>query len=149
MAETDSARPRLLVLATVVAAPMAFAFETVLRMLIAPEEFEGVRAFLRGPLTPVAWALAGVALLATVGGLFVYDRVAARAIAKLPADRRTDEHRVRAATGAFLLTSAVPQIPAVLCTVMFTFGAPFLPVAVGIGIASLGVVAQAIRVTTR
>ena len=149
MTEVVKTRPRMLVVLTVVAAPLAFGLETLLRKLLFPPDFDQVRDFLRGPLTPFAWALAVVALLATLVALAVYDRAARRAVERIPHERRTADVSVRAATGVFLLTSSIPQLPAVASTMLFTFGAPLVPTVVAIGIASLGVVLQAIRLGMR
>ena len=44
--------------ATIVAAPLALGFETLLRALLFPDDFELIRDFLRPTLTWVAWGLA-------------------------------------------------------------------------------------------
>ncbi|HJL15964.1 MAG TPA: hypothetical protein RMH99_09920 [Sandaracinaceae bacterium LLY-WYZ-13_1] len=132
---------------TIVAAPAALAVETGLRLLLFPEDFELVRELLNPTLTPVAWVLGGVAGIAAWVGLLVQRRISRRRLAKLPADA-DDEARFAAVFGVFLLTTAVPQIPAIFSTFAYMFGASLVPVLVGIGLCSVGVVAQALRVSS-
>lgn len=136
---------RAMLLLTILAAPVALAFETLLRALLFPPEFESVREFLRPMLTPVAWALGGMAAIASLAGLALQRSMAAKRVRRLPSTA-DDEARYGAVLGVFMITTAVPQIPAVLSTFAFMFGASFVPVAVGIGLCSAGVIAQAVRV---
>lgn len=143
-------RKRALVVLTVVATPLALGMETLVRTQVFPllmgGDFDEVRAILGPLLTPVAWGLCGVAILANLLGFALYERIVARAIAKLPPERQTlSAERERAALGAFLLAASVPQVPCILSTLTFTFGAPLMPVVVGVALGSLGVVAQALR----
>lgn len=139
-------RPKALLWLTLLAAPVALAVETGLRLLIFPAEFELVREFLNPTLTPVAWALGGLSAAAGVAGLAVQRKVSERKLAKLPSKCDT-EARYHAVFGVFLLTTAVPQIPALLSTFAYMFGASLLPVLVGVGVSSVGVVSQALRVS--
>ena len=134
-----------LVVMTAVAAPVALAFETLLRHLLFPESFELVREALRPVLTPVAWALCVVCAVAGVFGLAFQRRMAARAVARLPPESRTPELEDRARLGAFMLAASIPQIPAILATFSFMFGAALVPVVVAIVVVTLFVVAQAVR----
>jgi hypothetical protein len=143
-------RKRALVVLTVVATPLALGMETLVRTQVFPllmgGDFEEVRTVLGPLLTPVAWGLCGVAILANLAGFALYARLVARSIAKLPEARRADPaERERAALGAFLLAASVPQVPCILSTLTFTFGAPLAPVLVGVTLGSLGVFAQALR----
>lgn len=143
-------RKRALVLLTVVATPLALGMETLVRTQVFPlflgGDFDEVRALLGPPLTPVAWALCGVALVANVAGYVLHARLVQRAVAKLPPARRdAPAERERAALGAFLLAASVPQVPCILSTLAFTFGASLAPVLLGVALGSLGVVAQALR----
>lgn len=138
---------------TTIAAPVALGFETLLRKLLFPllmdDDFDVVRTFLRPALTPFAWLLCGIALLAMLAGFALHARLVARAIGRLPPQRRElPRERARAELGAFLLSASVPQLPCVLSTVMFTFGAEFLPVLLTVTIGSLGVLGQALRTRT-
>lgn len=124
---------------------MALGFETALRLLLFPDDFAIVREFLNPYLTPVAWLLGGLAALGAWLGLALQRRLTTKRIAKLDSEA-TDDQRYAAGFGVFLLTSSVPQIPSILATITFTFGASLLPVLVGIALCSVGVVAQALRV---
>lgn len=135
---------------TTVAAPLALALETLMRKLLFPflmgDDFELVREFLSPMLTPVAWALCAVAILASFAGLALHTRLVARAIARLPAAKRElPAERARAEVSAFLIAASVPQIPCILSTVTYTLGAQLLPVLVSVAVASVGVFAQALR----
>lgn len=136
---------RGLLFLTVLAAPTALVFETALRKLLFPSEFEELRALLEPALTPVGWVLGLVAGLAGLAGLTMQKRLAGARIAKL-ADREEVEARYREVFGVFLITTAVPQIPALLSTFAFMFGASLWPVLVGVGLASVGVAGQAVRI---
>jgi membrane protein YqaA with SNARE-associated domain len=132
---------------TMIAAPGALAVETLLRWVLFPPEFEQVRELLHPFLTPVAWALGGVAALASLGGLALQRRMAERRIARAP-DASSEDARYREVFGVFLLTASVPQVPALLSTFAYMFGASVVPVLIGIAISSVGVVSQALRVST-
>jgi predicted membrane channel-forming protein YqfA (hemolysin III family) len=135
---------RALLYLTVLAAPAALGLETVLRKLLFPPEFEEFRAFLRPLLTPVGWLVAAVAVAASVAGLAVQRRMAQKRIARL--ERADFDARYREVLAIFLISTAVPQVPAIISTLTFMFGASFWPVAVGVGFASVGVVLQAWRI---
>jgi len=134
---------RALVMLTVIAAPFALGFETVMRMVVFPPEFEEVRSLLGPTLTLAAWTLPVVCLVAAVAGVVFQRRLVARALRKLPADRQDDAaSQEKARVGAFLLAASVPQVPAIVATVLFTFGASLVPVLVTVAVSTLGVVAQ-------
>ena len=135
---------------TTIAAPVALAFETLLRKLLFPllmgDDFDLVRDFLRPTLTPFAWALCAVALLASLAGFALRGALVARALARLPAEKRAlPAERERVELLAFLFAASVPQLPCVASTLLFTLGAELLPVLAAVGIASVGVLAQAVR----
>lgn len=132
-----------LVVLTALAAPVALAFETLLRHLLFPPSFEVLRETLRPVLTPVAWGLAGACLLAGIAGLFLQRRMATRAVARLAADRRSGGEAARARLGAFLLAASVAQVPAILATFSYMFGARITPVLVAVALVTLAVLAQA------
>lgn len=136
---------RLLYGATIVAAPIALAFETVLRLILFPPEFEDIRMILRPHLTPWAWGLTGLAALMMLAGFWVQTQVT-RARLSRPRELDNLDIRTRIAFGVFLLTTAVPQIPAILSTFTFMFGAEIWPVVASIAVCSVGVVGQALRV---
>jgi hypothetical protein len=134
-----------LILATLVAAPMALGLETVLRRLLFPPEFDELRAALAGTLTPIVWGLVGLTALAGLFGITMQARLAARAVAKLRADARTEARIHKAELGAFMLAASIPQIPAILATLGFMWGASLTPVIVAIAVATVAIVVQAIR----
>lgn len=68
-----------------------------------------------------------------------------RRLAALPAGADVND-RYQAVFAVFLLTTSVPQIPALLATFTYMFGASLVPVVVGVGVCSVGVVSQALRV---
>ncbi len=134
----DVLKTRALVVATAVAAPAALALETGARLALVPPEFGEVRALLRPALSVAAWLLVGVSALTVLAGLMLHRRLVERALNKheAPTPRQVNE----AHTGAFLISASVPQVPTLLSTLTFTFGAAFLPVGLGLAVSSLGVV---------
>lgn len=134
----------MLIVLTVLAAPMALGLETALRILLFPPVFEELRQFIHEPLTIVAWVLGMLAIAGVWAGLAVQRRMVEKKLNKLPEGSGFEE-RHGAAVGVFLLTASIPQIPALLCTLAFTFGASLVPVLVSIAICTIGVVAQAMR----
>lgn len=140
-------RTRALLFLTILAAPGALAFETLLRALLFDSDFELLREFLSPVLTPVAWVLGLVAAAASLGGLALQRSMAEKRLARLP-EGAGDEARYGQVLGVFLFTTAAPQIPAILSTFAFMFGASLVPVLVGVGICTLGVIAQALRVSS-
>jgi hypothetical protein len=130
---------------TILAAPVALVVETGLRLLIFPDDFELVRGFLNPMLTPVAWVLGVVAGVAGFAGLGLQRRMSAKRLGKLPPGAGVSD-RYQAVFAVFLLTTSVPQIPALLATFAYMFGASLVPVLVGVGVCSVGVVSQALRV---
>ena len=79
-------------------------------------------------------------------GFVIQRSLTMRRIARA-SDGDKREGRYRAGFGVFLLTSAAPQIPAIVSTLTFMFGAPIWPVVVSIAVCSVGVVGQALRVS--
>lgn len=142
MASGETRAARAIVAATVVAAPAALALETLLRWLLFGPEMEELRGLLAPNLTPAAWLLAGLAAIAAAAGLGGQRFLARRRLAELPEDP-TESQRMRALLGVFLLTTTVPQVPAILATLAAMFGAALLPVLVGIAVSTLGVLGQA------
>jgi len=131
---------------TIVAAPAALGLETGLRLLLFPAEFELVRELLNPYLTVVAWLVALVAGIGAAVGLVVQRRVVRKRIANLPEEANTLERRYQIAFGVFLLATAIPQIPSIVATFCFMFGASIVPVLVAILLTSVGVVGQALAV---
>jgi hypothetical protein len=136
---------RFLVFSTALAVPLALALETAIRALIAPPEFVELRALLRDLLTPIAWGVAGLAVVTSAFGWLLAARLYRRVDVRLP-EHANAEQRRRARMGVFLLVASVPQIPALLATFLFSFGAAITPVLVAAAVSSAGVAAQARRI---
>jgi hypothetical protein len=150
MADDESERGgTALILMTVVAAPIALVFETILRKLLFPPEFDELRDLLSPDLTPVAWGLVGLTGLFGLAGIAFQSRFAARAVGKVPQEHRTKARVQKAELGAFMLAASVPQIPAILATFAFMWGASLTPVLIAIGVATLAIVVQSVRAANR
>lgn len=145
---TSEARSKTALIAmTAIAAPAALGLETLLRALIFPPELEELRTVLEPVLTPIAWTLVAIAAVAGVAGAVLQRHLTARAVARaaVVGSPATIEVRERASVGAFLLAASVPQIPAVLVTLAFTFGAALAPVVAAVAVSTLAVCVQALR----
>lgn len=130
-----------LVAATVLAAPLALAFESLLRWLVFPPDFEAVRAFLEPVLTPVAWLLVVISALAGVVGALAQRALVARKIARLgPGAAPVQIEAAR--NQVFLITASIPQLPTIASTFAFMFGASLVPTLVGVGVCTVSVLAQ-------
>lgn len=128
---------RSVVVLVAVSAPLALGFETLIRLyLFMPmlgAELAEVRAFFLPEFTPevriglatrIAWGLVGASLGFGVLGLALLRRAARRAT-----HSQSPTHTVRAEVrDRMLMFSSVPQIPAILATLCFTFGAELTPV---------------------
>ncbi len=125
-----------------VSTPTALAAEALVRRLLLPPELEEMREWLHPKVAPVGWALVGVAALAVVLAFALHRRLFAAALASKPATLAEAERAGRARMETMLLTTSVAQVPALLGTVAFTFGADPLATWLTIGIGTLGVVAQ-------
>jgi len=132
-----------LILMTIVAAPMALGFETILRKLLFPPEFDELRLLIGPTLTPIVWGLVGVTALFGFFGVVFQARLVARAVAKVPEPQRTVARVHKAELGAFMLAASIPQIPAILATFGFMWGSSLTPVVVAIGVATVAIVIQA------
>jgi hypothetical protein len=130
-----------LIVLTVIAAPIALVFESLLRFLLFPDDFERVRTFLEPYLTPVAWGLAIVTLALSFVGYALQKRISTKRVARIPEPKRTPERIERAKVGAFMLTASIPQIPAIVATFTVMFGASIVPAIVAIVIVTAAVLA--------
>jgi hypothetical protein len=130
-----------LVALTVLAAPVALVFESVLRRLLMPPDFETVRSFLSPWMTMIAWILVGISAVAGVTGVVVQRAIVARRLAKLGA-AVTPEATERVRNQVFLVTASIPQLPTILSTFAFMFGASWVPTWVGVAICTVSVLAQ-------
>jgi hypothetical protein len=136
---------RVIVLLIAVSAPLALGFETALRKLVfvplMGAELAEIREFYWPELTDQvreamvtqwAWRLVGVTVLAGVLGVLLLRRATRR-----PLDAGAIRDRM-------LLLTSIPQVPAILATLCFTFGSQLLPVLVSMGISTAFVLAQGI-----
>jgi len=126
-----------------VAAPAALGLETVLRSLLFPPDFEVLRETLHVPATVAAWVLVLICA-ALVPVAFVWKRhLFARRVRRLEgaSTAATEEQRKQAVVGAYMLAASLPQVPAVLATLAFLFGASIVPVAATLAIVTVAVVA--------
>jgi hypothetical protein len=139
--EKPRTSPLWLVGATLVAAPVALAFESGLRWLLFPADFEVVRTWLGPALTVVAWALVGLAAAAGIGGAAAQRTLVQRKLARLPSDA-PEGSRQAACTQVFLLTASIPQVPVLMSTFTFMFGASIVPTVVGVALCTMSVLVQ-------
>lgn len=136
---------RTVVLLIAVSAPLALGLETLLRKLVLVPlmgaQLQELREFYwpaltdelrEAALTNAAWVLVGVTVLAGVLGVVLLRRTGRR---------QREAAKVR--DSVFLLTS-IPQVPAILATLCFAFGARLLPVLVCMVISTAFVLAQGV-----
>ena len=132
---------RTIVLLVAVSAPLALGFETAIRLgVIMPmmgAEFAEVRAYFWPEFTPavrialttrIAWILAGVSVVAGLLGVALLRRPSWRSLAwarEQPDPAAAARAKVR---DQMLLLTSIPQIPAILATLCFSFGAAWVPV---------------------
>lgn len=117
---SDAARERWAVgrlgLLTVIAVPAALGLETLLRFLFFPDDFEELRGVLRPLLAVPAWAMIAVTALVGLVSTFVRARF------------ETPGAPLRKRAQGTFIASSMAQIPAVVTTFLWMFGAPILPV---------------------
>lgn len=126
-----------------ISAPIVLGFEALLREFVfipmVGADLEQLREFYwpaltdevrESAMTKLAWAFAGASVLAGLLGVALMTR-AGRGEAARP--------KVR---DRLLLLSSIPQVPAILATLCFSFGASLTPVLGSIGISTLFVLIQ-------
>jgi hypothetical protein len=121
--------------------PMALVAETYLRRLMFPPEFEEVRVFLRPSLELPVWSLLSLVVLTTWLGIRGQHRRVERRMAARPPQEQTQYFRDKDTFDSLVLFTSLPQIPAILATFGFMFGASLAPVLVNMAASTLGVVA--------
>lgn len=129
--------------------PLAMLVEAGMRRLTFPPEFDEVRLWLRPAITPWTWIAVPLGVVAIPLAAAVQRWLVARSLAKLPEARRTEAERVSCEYDAMLLSTSITQLPAVLATVAFMFGAALPPVATAMAIATVGVIALGLWVARR
>jgi hypothetical protein len=132
-----------------VSTPLAVVVETVLRRYIMPPEFDEVRAWLRPTITPWMWAAPLFAAIGVPLGLRLHHWLVKRGLARIPAHRRNAATEANAVTDAMLLSTSVPQVPAVVATLGLLMGSALPPVLVATGVATVGVLVIGVIATRR
>jgi hypothetical protein len=125
------------------AAPAAFGVEAAARALFFPPDFEPIRAELEPTLTTVAWVLLVLTLGSIPLGLACNRWLVRRGLAGVA--EPTPARRERVELEALLLSSSIPQLPALLATVAAMGGARATPVVVTLVVSTVGVLLQARR----
>lgn len=136
-----SPRTRALRIIAIVAVstPLAVVFETLLRRWMMPPEFEEVRAWWEPSVTPWMWPMPPLALLGIPLGFALQRWLVRRNLARLPEHRRTPDVESKAVLDAMLLSTSVPQVPAVIATMGLLVGSKPLPVLLATAVATAGV----------
>lgn len=134
----------LLVLAVALAAPVALAFETGLRTLLFPliaPDFELARSFLEPVMTPIAWLLTAASTFAGLLGIALQGPLVRRRVAKL--GEGATAARIEGIRGqVFFVTSTLPQLPTIVATFAFMFGASLVPTLASVAVCTLSVLVQ-------
>ncbi len=135
-------RARLYGLLGLIAAstPAALAVESLLRRLLFPPDFGQVRAWLGPTLTPWAWGMVPLTLVTTGFGWWLFGALTRRELGRVRPGLTAEQAHAKARFEALMLASSAPQVPAVAATLLFMAGASIVPVAVTMGVATLGVV---------
>lgn len=147
-----------LLLFIAVSVPLAVVLETVLRGLLFPPEFDEVRAVVGPRLETPAWVCVGLTAVLAIVGFVLQRRMCSKALRLLTSDELSERDRKRL-TGfgpeksmsrmvldKLFLTTSLPQLPALVATLFYMFGAPLGPVLAAMLISSAAVVGQAFSV---
>lgn len=126
--------------------PLVLVVESGLRRLMMPPDFDAVRAWLSPTLTPWAWATVPATLVATGLGWWLFGVLVRREQSLLRPGSSADEARAKAEFEALMLASSAPQVPAVAATMLYMAGAPWLPVASAMAMATVGVLSLGLRI---
>ncbi|MGH1341059.1 MAG: hypothetical protein ACRBN8_05880 [Nannocystales bacterium] len=119
--------------------PMALVAETYLRQLMFPPEFDEVRAYLRPSLELPVWSLLSLVALTTWFGVRAQARRIERRMAARPPEEQTQRFRDKDTFDSLVLFTSLPQIPAILATFCFMFGASLVPVLANMAASTAGV----------
>lgn len=133
---------RWIIVFTATAVPVALAFETLLRAVLLPPEFEEVRGLLGPAMTQAAWIMVGLTLVTVLLGIALQRWLTRRKVAQARA-RGVALDEAQASMGPFLLAASIPQAPAILAALSFLVGAEPLPVLLAVGLSTAGVCVQA------
>ena len=123
--------------------PAALGLEWVIRRLFLPPVMDEFRDWMRPTLSPFAWLMVGLALAATWVAWALNDRLYQRSLRRLTRGRPpTPQQTAGARFQTLLLVTSIPQVPALVATIGFTFGASFAPTLVTVCVGTLGVLVQ-------
>lgn len=132
-----------------VSTPLALAFETGLRRIMFPPEFDDVRMWLRPSITPWVWIAPVACVIAVPLGFALQRWLVARDLARFPEQERTDARRTAAEFDALLLSTSAPQLPAVISTFAFMAGSHLSPVIAAMVVATAGIMVLGLVVVRR
>lgn len=132
-----------------VSTPLALALETGLRRIMFPPDFDEVRMWLRPSITPWVWLAPLAAAVAIPLGAKLQRWLVARSMDALPPARRTAHERAECEIDALLLSTSVPQVPAVLATMAFMLGSALVPVVAAMVVSTAGVLGLGVWVARR
>ncbi len=136
---TSRSRALRVVAIVAISTPLAVVLESFLRQWMFPPEFEEVRAWLEPRVTPWMWITPALSALGTPLGLRLHHWLVRRTLARIPMERRTAVAEANAVTDALLLSTSVPQVPAVIATLGALIGSALPPVIAATGVATIGV----------
>lgn len=140
MVRMDTRRTTWLLLGFItISTPLALAVETYLRAIMFPPEFEEVRMYLRPSLEVPVWSLLSLVALTTYLGINRMKGRIERRMAKRPESEQTQHYRDKETLDSIVIFTSLPQVPAIMATFCFMFGAPLTPVIVNMAVATLGV----------
>ena len=125
----------------VTAVPVAWGAETGLRMAFFPPDFEQLRELLRPAMTSVARGLVVLTMALVLPTYLLMRHLAHKRMRALPPLR--PDLRAGARVLAFLGASSLLQIPGVLVTFAFMFGAAVKPVGACVALGTAGLVGLA------
>ena len=129
-------RRSTLVAVLAISSPVSLGAETLIRKIVFTADMREMRALLEPFLTPVAWALLGITVLAVLLGVPAHHAIHKRLFARL--GERAGDPAARASA------DTVVQLPSLVAAMTFTLGAAVTPVlaalcAAGVGVVLIGV----------
>ncbi|MEZ4392103.1 MAG: hypothetical protein R3A48_13475 [Polyangiales bacterium] len=125
-----------------ISGPLSLGVETALRLALFTPDMRYLRSLTAPTLTPIAWGLAALTALGGLAAVRVQRGWYRRRLAKIPEAERSDDAKARAAFEALYVATSVPQIPALVVTLLFTAGSSLAPVATALGVSAVAVLAQ-------
>lgn len=132
------------ILAIALATPAALGLETLARTLLLPSSLAQLRHELNPLLTPLAWGILALTVLAVPAGFATHRALARRFSARALSLGASEKKLAEARFEALFVGTSVPQIPAIFSTFVLTAGADALPVLLAVGASALAVVVIAV-----